>query len=1421
MKKRLLSAIVSLCLLLTMAPTVAFAAEESADAPVLVEQGDAPKVEEAAEEPAEEPVEEPAVENPAAAPAAEAPAEEPAEKETETPAPEPLPTEIALCSYESKNGEKRASGVSLAEAVTALNENGGGTITVTSSGLLENDIPENILYDTNLDIKDDITIIAQEGKPVTVTLKKPMFRLSTEGTNNGKLTLGQKGMSSDLLTFDGARSAICLVESDPRYDTNNFQRAREVEINDGIRMKHFKRSVIGERYPNKVAHALNVTMHGGEILENGPEEEVEAGHTGFYNTINCMSFYMDGGTIHDNKTSDSIINSQASESLMLEASVKICGDAKIYNNRCHPGEDQVSSTIFSYSKIILSDKAEIYNCEGASSLIWCTKGDITMEGDASVHNCTSIGSEMASSISGVNVTMRDNASIYECTSKTRGVVDAIDSVTMSNYASILNCKTLIVANNNVYSVDGVAVETGMPPSVSPNPRPEEDPQNFISFAMTDYAKISGCSGPAVAGGVYVMNGQAIMSGHAKIEHCSTPNRSEYAHMQVDSRHAAGGIFIANGKLTMKDQSNIDQCSTYGAAGGVYTGTGSGGIALEDQASITNCTNFNAVVDEEFYYFNSYTAGGLCAEESDISIGPDAKITGCKGITGGISCSAGVYNNETTVSALIAGEVSGNQGMVGGGICIPKGTELTLVEPAVIKNNTATVSGGGIALFSYGDYAGQDEAQPSTLTLKGGIITQNAAPLGGGVFVAGKADIPKFPIFFAESTAENAGISNVNLIGGTIANNTAKNPEGGTATEFHGGGLFLAWNTKTNISGAVKIFDNADADNLPNNMYLRKAPDFVVETPVPLPSEQEELNELQKYLANALEAYAGKIADEVIEKTSAEEALTELKTLGLVSENETLTDSEKISRFANFARNLYALPTTTNLPDFITQYKEKSEFTPTYESFNVICAQLITEDTLNAWGRMTYSQLSEYPNDLNLAAKMLGLIKEGETYNGTVTEFADAFVRHSKTNRDLLKLMCANVSMELAVDVDNETFGKWWGVKPATDVLSEPDAHVSVSGSLVGSQIGVITEGAKYGRVVAEGINNYTLTNVDLAIFSSDDPFYDVVRHPYKRNQFILKPRETANNGNGGGGGGSSHSTKYTLTYVSNGGTSYKNETCSDGTNVTLNKTPSRESYIFTGWYADKELTNKIINIKMTGNKTVYAGWKATSVPDMLNGEDHFAYIVGYPDKTVHPQNGITRAEVATIFFRLLTDEVRDANSTQTNTYSDVLRGNWYNHAVSTLSKMGIVKGDSHGKFNPNAPITRAEFAAIAARFDKNTNTSTASFSDIANHWAKDEISASANNGWINGYTDGTFRPNAPITRAEAMALINRVLQRLPESKADLLDGMIQWSDNADASKWYYLAVQEATNSHYDDIKSNRHEKWTKLRETRDWTELEK
>ena len=223
----------------------------------------------------------------------------------------------------------------------------------------------------------------------------------------------------------------------------------------------------------------------------------------------------------------------------------------------------------------------------------------------------------------------------------------------------------------------------------------------------------------------------------------------------------------------------------------------------------------------------------------------------------------------------------------------------------------------------------------------------------------------------------------------------------------------------------------------------------------------------------------------------------------------------------------------------------------------------------------------------------------------------------------------------------------------------------------------------------------------------------------------------------------------------------------------------------------------------------------------LNTTDHFAYIVGYGNGEVRPQNNITRAEVATIFFRLLTDDVRDENLTKTNRYSDVAPTAWYNTAVSTLSSMGIITGYPDGTFRPNAAITRAEFAAIAARFDSNGDKTTAKFSDIATHWAKDEISIAYNNGWITGYPNGTFGPQRDITRAETMTLVNRVLNRQPETEDDLLPNMTVWTDNANPKAWYYLAVQEATNSHYYEFKTNsQYEKWTELRETREWQALE-
>jgi len=377
---------------------------------------------------------------------------------------------------------------------------------------------------------------------------------------------------------------------------------------------------------------------------------------------------------------------------------------------------------------------------------------------------------------------------------------------------------------------------------------------------------------------------------------------------------------------------------------------------------------------------------------------------------------------------------------------------------------------------------------------------------------------------------------------------------------------------------------------------------------------------------------------------------------------------------------------------------------------------------------------------------------------------------------------------------------YWSGATAEDknvtVVLYPQADGSVGGTLPASSVPSI-------MIPAAGYEN-TAGSWDAAPNIEPNGIVDSVTYTYTFGQTHS---------------GGSTSTKLTLHYESNGGTSYRDERYSSGTTVTLDKAPVRESYTFTGWYADKALTDKITNVKMTSNKTVYAGWTATNVPDMLNGDDHYAYVVGYSDGTVRPNANISRAEVATIFFRLLKEEVRDGNLTTENTFADVTDGQWHNKAISTMAKLGIVKGRNAEAFDPDAPITRAEFATICARFDKTQISTSSNFTDISGHWAEKYIERAATLGWIAGYSDGTFRPSNYITRAEAMTMINRVLCRVPQSADDLLNDMTVWPDNH-PTDWHYLAVQEATNSHDFDRKGEVNEKWTKLTNGSDWRQYQ-
>lgn len=330
---------------------------------------------------------------------------------------------------------------------------------------------------------------------------------------------------------------------------------------------------------------------------------------------------------------------------------------------------------------------------------------------------------------------------------------------------------------------------------------------------------------------------------------------------------------------------------------------------------------------------------------------------------------------------------------------------------------------------------------------------------------------------------------------------------------------------------------------------------------------------------------------------------------------------------------------------------------------------------------------------------------------------------------------------------------------------------------------------------------------------------------------------------------------YTVTYDANGG---GGTVPTDPHHYAMNKAAmvlsgsgliAPAGKVFNGWSTASDGTGTIYqpgdSIPVSRNITLYAVWRSSggggggggSSRPTLNTEDHFGYIIGYPvdyftgepttdqtKKPVRPQGEITRAEVATIFFRMLTDESRTQYWSQESGYSDVAQGQWFNAAVSTLSKAGIISGYPDGSFRPNGSITRAEFATIAVRFFDVQYDGAHLFPDIDGHWAQDYIDQAGSAGLVNGYPDGTFGPDRSITRAEAVTLVNRTLDRHPDPEHFLKD-MLVWPDNRDTTAWYYADMQEATNSHQYEMKTDsdktKYEVWTKMLPIRDWEAFEK
>ena len=298
---------------------------------------------------------------------------------------------------------------------------------------------------------------------------------------------------------------------------------------------------------------------------------------------------------------------------------------------------------------------------------------------------------------------------------------------------------------------------------------------------------------------------------------------------------------------------------------------------------------------------------------------------------------------------------------------------------------------------------------------------------------------------------------------------------------------------------------------------------------------------------------------------------------------------------------------------------------------------------------------------------------------------------------------------------------------------------------------------------------------------------------------------------------------HTLTFDTMGGSRIDPVTVRHGNAVAKPKDPVNGGYIFDGWYTDKTYrTPYNFATPLTQDTTIYAKWFLIVLPGVtvkkntpkLNTADHFAYVQGYPDGTVKPAGNITRAETAAILFRLMDEGSRKTYYSTTSGFRDVASGSWYNTYVATLNNAGVITDSSNGYFRPNEAITRAELAAMLANFTETAGAANY-FNDVsASYWAANAIAICAKLGWINGYPDGTFRPDKNVTRAELMAMINRATGRAPKSADAFLPGMKTWIDNT-ADKWYYLDVQEATNSHSYTVKGS--ETWTALTSDPNWS----
>ena len=747
---------------------------------------------------------------------------------------------------------------------------------------------------------------------------------------------------------------------------------------------------------------------------------------------------------------------------------------------------------------------------------------------------------------------------------------------------------------------------------------------------------------------------------------------------------------------------------------------------------------------------------------------------------------GILLGNGSIFTMNGGEISGNTANGGGGVAII-GSTMVMNGGKISNNSTYKTTGqgsygAGVYVADYANASGGDilfKPKPASFEMNGGKITGNKAlDYGGGILtfpqqgekitinINKNGEISENQVTKGSGGAIAAffGVTELNVNGGTLTKNSAKN---------YGGGVFLYQATNATISKGM-ISENKAYKG--GGVCL--------------------------YYNSAAKQTGGSIENNVAVEGGGVYGGTYTMTGGVIKDNNnSLTEEARLSTrgdgvYVGTAFNLGKAAEISTNNDVYLEKDAREAKEGRY--INVISSYT---------GASTAKPIQIHSEDVTVEGAEIGtqLVQYTTGAGGEAAAAqADAngiFVPSWKMQKGLVigQSKAAGKTDWMTYVPSIKIQYQWVSTDNPSDVTPPADDYIRTGTAYTAKAQEATHQGYSFKGWFTD--DACTLSYTDGTVLSTDTILYG------KWEKIATPPSS---------GGGGSHVTKYyILHYESNGGTKYEDEKYKKNTVVILDKIPKRVGYTFTGWYADKELTDKITSVKMTSDKTVYAGWQATDVPNYLNNENHFAYIVGYEDGTVRPNANISRAEVAAIFFRLLKDDVRDDNLTANSVFTDVAFGKWYNKSISTMAKIGIVKGRTANAFAPNAPITRAEFAAICSRFDRSNVEIKSDFNDISGHWAENEIRRAASLGWIQGYTDGSFKPDQNITRAEAASMINRMLHRLPETVDDLLDGMIQWPDNQ-PSDWYYINMQEATNSHDFKQKGEINEHWTKLTANPDW-----